>query len=495
MSFSENVADLIERSESDLVSKAEKWPRVPMGSFVEVLNGFPFKSEQFSDAEGAPIIRIRDVTAGHTKTYYRGKIPEGYWVRKGDLVVGMDGDFNSRIWQSSAGLLNQRVCKLSPDPEVMEVAFLARILPGYLSLINEATPSVTVKHLSSKTLKETQIPIPPLPEQRRIVAKLDRFSARSAAVRDHLARTTKLATRAKQAILAHAFQGGLVDSSSVKGTSVPFRDELIRLRDERRLVEGLRKKGKNKSVPISSAVLPDIPDTWRWLTFDDCSWDMTVGHVGPMKDRYVESGIPFLRSLNIKPNAISTRNMRYIDADFDEELCKSRLLPGDLVVVRTGEPGVAAVIDDKLGPCNCSDLVISRLCEFINPHFAAFYMNSSFARNTSSAMQVGVAQRHFNVGAMSVMPVPVPPMTEQREIVRRIESAFVRIERMTEEASRAAHLLDRLDERLLAKAFRGELVPQDTDDEPAEALLARIRDARAAAPKPKRGRRKKIDAE
>lgn len=85
---------------------------------------------------------------------------------------------------------------------------------------------------------------------------------------------------------------------------------------------------------------------------------------------------------------------------------------------------------------------------------------------------------------------PIPTHGEQAEIVRRIESAFDRIDRLTEDASRAAHLLDRLDERLLAKAFRGELVPQDPEDEPAEALLARIREARTAVPKATRGRKK-----
>lgn len=418
-------------------------------------------------------------------------------VETNDVLLNITGASIGRVSiapeRYNGARVNQHVAIIRTLDGVDPV-FLSRYLasPDAQGRILDENYGVTRQALTKGMIEEFPIGLPPLAEQRRIVAKLDRLSARSAAARDHLARTTKLATRAKQAILAHAFQGGLVDSSSIVATKALPRDELIRLRDERRKAEGLRKKGKNRSVPISSAVLPDVPASWQWLTFDDCSWDMTVGHVGPMKDRYVEDGIPFLRSLNVKPNAISTRDIRYIGADFDEELRKSRLYPGDLVVVRTGEPGVAAVIDEKLGPCNCSDLVISRLCDFIDPHFAAYYMNSNFARNTSSAMQVGVAQRHFNVGAMSVMPVPLPPLEEQVEIVRRIETAFARIDRMTEEASRAAQLLDRLDERLLAKAFRGELVPQDPEDEPAEALLTRIREARAAAPKPKRGRRKAV---
>lgn len=96
---------------------------------------------------------------------------------------------------------------------------------------------------------------------------------------------------------------------------------------------------------------------------------------------------------------------------------------------------------------------------------------------------------HISSNDILTTPVPLPPLDEQRELVRRVEATFAGIERMNAEATRAAHLLDRLDERLLAKAFRDELVPQDPSDEPAEALLARVRAARAEAPARRRGRR------
>lgn len=82
------------------------------------------------------------------------------------------------------------------------------------------------------------------------------------------------------------------------------------------------------------------------------------------------------------------------------------------------------------------------------------------------------------------------PLSEQREIVRRIETAFVRIDRIKAEAEKALKLTDRLDQRILARAFAGELVPQNPDDEPAADRLARIRDTRAAVPKPTRRKRK-----
>ena len=92
----------------------------------------------------------------------------------------------------------------------------------------------------------------------------------------------------------------------------------------------------------------------------------------------------------------------------------------------------------------------------------------------------------INKGRFQQLPLTVPPIPEQHEIVRRIESAFAKIDRLAAEAKRALALVGKLDEALLAKAFRGELVPQDEGDEPADKLLERIRAERTGAPK--RGR-------
>src|SRR5512145_2282517 len=107
-------------------------------------------------------------------------------------------------------------------------------------------------------------------------------------------------------------------------------------------------------------------------------------------------------------------------------------------------------------------------------------MNSDYARAVVGGFQVGVAQQHFNVGAMSEMPLPVAPTDEQLEIVHRIETAFTWIDRLAAEATSAHKLIVHLDQAILTKAFRGELVPQSPSDEPARALLARIRAEREA---------------
>src|SRR5687768_503536 len=143
MSFVHRVDELVEEHGNALVGKADHWERVPLGSIARVINGFPFASNGFNNSEGDPVIRIRDITSGQIGTYFKGEADEAPRVDHGDLVIGMDGDFNCRLWPGAPALMNQRVCKVSPDESYYSKQFLAYVLPGYLKLVNEHTSAIT----------------------------------------------------------------------------------------------------------------------------------------------------------------------------------------------------------------------------------------------------------------------------------------------------------------------------------------------------------------
>jgi type I restriction enzyme S subunit len=143
--------------------------------------------------------------------------------------------------------------------------------------------------------------------------------------------------------------------------------------------------------------------------------DLTVGHVGPMRERYVSDGVPFLRSTNIRPFQIDLDDVKYIDADFHLQLGKSSLRPGDVVVVRTGRPGAAAVLPDSLPEANCSDLVVIRPLPGNDSRFIAYYINGA-AQGFVASRLVGAVQQHFNIGAAREMPIPRLPFDRQRAI-------------------------------------------------------------------------------
>lgn len=133
--------------------------------------GFPFDSSKFCSAEGVPLVRIRDVVRGYSETYTTEIAGENYVVNDGDLLIGMDGEFNIAYWKGGRAYLNQRVCRLIPREDV-DRDYIFYYMPQALKAIEDATPFVTVKHLSAKQLSKILIPLPDMSEQQRISAVL-----------------------------------------------------------------------------------------------------------------------------------------------------------------------------------------------------------------------------------------------------------------------------------------------------------------------------------
>ncbi len=145
-----------------------------LGELVEILSGFAFDSDKFGDSGNLPIVRIRDVVRGCSFTFYRGEYDPKYVLKDGDVLIGMDGEFNRARWQGGKALLNQRVCRITTSSEKLDNSYLFHFLPAALKAIEDVTPFVTVKHLSVKTIRDIEIPLPPLPEQKRIAEVLDK---------------------------------------------------------------------------------------------------------------------------------------------------------------------------------------------------------------------------------------------------------------------------------------------------------------------------------
>lgn len=135
--------------------------------------GFPFDFAKFSDSDGMPLIRIRDVVRGYSETYTTEEYKSEYIVHENDLLIGMDGEFNIAKWGKTPALLNQRVCRLAPKDSI-DKDYLFYFMPIALKRIEEKTPFVTVKHLSAKELNKIEIPVLLLEEQRKIAETLSK---------------------------------------------------------------------------------------------------------------------------------------------------------------------------------------------------------------------------------------------------------------------------------------------------------------------------------
>lgn len=210
----------------------EEWQPRRYADLVEVQQGFAFSSERFSadPSSGPPLVRIRDLERQRPKAFVTGAIPGGYEVHPDDILVGMDGDFLACRWKGPVSVLNQRVCKVqSRAPSVLDPTFLFYSLQPELDRLHRSIGQTTVKHLSTRHLLGIERLLPPLPEQRRIVAILssvDDTLEKTRAVIDQLEVVKRallgelLTPRAgwKRATLAHV---GRVVTGSTPNTREP----------------------------------------------------------------------------------------------------------------------------------------------------------------------------------------------------------------------------------------------------------------------------------
>ena len=157
---------------------APHWEWVRLIDIAHPSYGFAFPSSQFNSSKrGVPLIRIRDISCADTEAYFEGDYDPVYLVGAGDYLIGMDGDFNLRRWNGIDGLLNQRVMRINGWRCGVEPEFIKLPLQFVLNYLHSETSLTTVKHLSAKQVNGLAIPLPPLAEQLRIVAKVDELMA------------------------------------------------------------------------------------------------------------------------------------------------------------------------------------------------------------------------------------------------------------------------------------------------------------------------------
>lgn len=282
--------------------------------------------------------------------------------------------------------------------------------------------------------------VPPLAEQRRIITQLDELTVRLVRARAELKRVTSLVSHLKSTAVASIF--GI---------------------DERHRT-------------LVSEVLVDI----RYGTARKCS--------------YEGGATPVLRIPNVQNAKIKLNNLKF--ADFDtKELSKLALVPGDILVIRSNGSvslvGRSAVTSEaERGMLYAGYLIRLRINQTLClPEYLQFFLQSEPARNAlESAARSTSGVHNINTEHLRALALPLPDIHTQDEIVNKLQVAFARAEHLETEAARAAALLDRLEASILAKAFHGELVPQVPADEPAFALLDRIRAERGKAPVTRRGR-------
>ncbi|WP_371157007.1 hypothetical protein [Jannaschia sp. 2305UL9-9] len=276
-----------------------------------------------------------------------------------------------------------------------------------------------------KDMKAITLALPPLPEQRAIAAFLDRETTKIDALVAEQRRLIDLLREKRQAVISHAVTRGLNPDAPLKSSGIDW--------------------------------LGDVPEGWEVMPLKRLTNEITVGIVVEPSKYYAENGIPALRSLNVRPGQIVSDNLVFISAEANELLQKSQLHSGDLVAVRTGQPGTCAVVEDDFAGCNCIDLIIVRKPTTTDSHFLRWYLTSDVAVRQFVEGSGGAIQQHFNVGTAMELTVIVPPVADQTMIVAYLESLTAKLDALTATAESAIDLLQERRAALISATVTGKI--------------------------------------
>lgn len=317
----------------------------------------------------------------------------------------------------------------------------------------------TQQNISQTVIKEVEIPIPPLAEQQRIVTKIESLFSKIDKAKELIEEAREGFENRKAAILAKAFKGELTEKWREENPSIRSSESMWNIDNE---VEG-----HYEAVAI--------PKTWCQRKLKDICERVSVGHVGPTTQYYCSStdGIPFLRSQNVKPGRVILDDVMHITKEFHNKLKKTQLKAGDLLIVRVGaNRGDAAILSSDLGEVNCANIVFARPIGGLSNYLGYFFI-SNIWRNTVDKITTGSAQGVINTKIVSEVIIPLPPLEEQKEIVRILDN-LLSFESKIEELTQLEEQIELLKKSILAKAFRGELGTNDPTEESAIELLKEV---------------------
>ena len=402
---------------------------------ISILSGYPFDSDKFNSENGKPLIRIRDITSGYIETYYDGSYDDKYVIRKGDLLIGMDGDFNLRWWDNEEGLLNQRCCKII-EPFHVSKRYLYYILPSELKVINDLTYFTTVKHLSNSDILDNKTLLPPLSEQEHIVSYLD----------DKTTKIDELIQKKLRKIdLLKEYRTSLINTVVTKGlnSNVPMKDSGIEWIGE---IPSHWEKNKLKNLIIQK------PDNGLFKKKDDFGEGVRFVNVSD------------LFNLN---NIIDVESLVRVSVS-DNELNKSELELGDIFFVRSSLKlegiGVSSIILNMIEPVvfDCHIIRIKPNKFLIFPKFLIYLLNTLSYRSYLVSISETVTMTTISQDKIKDLILSFPPTSEQEHIVSYLDEKTSQIDKTIDMEKKKIELLKEYRQSLISNVVTGKINISET---------------------------------
>lgn len=421
------------------------WVTTPLKVLVDSKKGK--KPKHLTDKlskEVVPYIDIKAFEKGILTKY--GKLEDGVNATSSDSLMVWDGARSGLVGRGVEGIIGSTLVKITPiegDKDYFHYFF-----QSLFSLINSKTKGTGIPHVDPAVLWNVDFPLAPLNEQTRIANKLNSMLAKVDAAQTRLDKIPHILKRFRQSVLAAATSGELTK----------------KWREEERLIPSIMSTWEVKNLPSSWQIklLPEVGSS----------------RLGKMLDKNKNEGVKtkYIGNINVRWNSFDLNDLKEIKVS-DKEVNELSIKDGDLIICEGGVPGRGAIW--KGGENNLvfqKALHRIRFNGLVLPDFALYCLQDDFNSNKLASLYTGTTIKHLTGKALKSYPLRIPQMAEQKEIVRRVESLFAMADTVEKQFLEAKVRTNRLTQSILAKAFRGELVPQDPNDQPASELLARIKE-------------------
>jgi type I restriction enzyme S subunit len=364
----------------------------------------------------------------------------------------------------------------------------------YWEQITDKQAGIGQPNVNGTKLKNLTIPLPPLPEQKRIVAKLDAILPRVKSAKARLEKIPRILKKFRQSVLAAACSGRLTEEWREKNPATETAEDLLlsmsheraqRYDDECRTA---KKNGKRKpsnrfliNIPtIDYSYTKEIPETWTITNIDYLAFvTKLAGFEYTKYIKFKEVGeIPVVRAQNVQMGKFVESNIIFIDKETSDFLERSQLFGREvlMVFIGAGTGNVCLAPSNKRWHLAPNVAKIDVDCAFNK--YLNFYLQSPIGLQNTLSFMKETAQPSLSMETIRQIVVHLPPLPEHHEIVRRVEKLFSLADSLESKYKKAISRVEKIEQSVLAKAFRGELAEPDPDDEPAEELLKRILDGK-----------------
>lgn len=352
---------------------------------------------------------------------------DGVVFQAGDLLFGKLRPYLAKVLLASReGQAVGDFHVMRPRDEVNgRYALYYMLNRDFIAVVDGSTYGAKMPRVGWDFMSELPLPIPPLEEQSAIAAFLDSETAKIDALVEEQRRLNELLKEKRQAIISHAVTKGLDPSAKLRPSGVEW--------------------------------MGDVPSHWDVKRLKLLTPQITVGIVVEPSKYYVDDGVPALRSLNVMPGKINDEGYVFITEEANRELAKSQLREGDLVAVRSGQPGTTAVVPAELDGANCIDLIIIRKPTSGSEWFLCWYLASDAAVRQFTEGAGGAIQQHFNIGTAMNLLVTVPPPAEQVAIAEEVRTRASKIDELVAESTRAIDLLRERRSAVISAAVTGRI--------------------------------------